>query len=121
MSLCNNMLLLNTSYKIPELHLYNLDTMEIVNQFDGYYQEKFMIKCQIGGPKNSYIACGSEDGRIHIWHKLEDKNGKIIKAHNLTINYISFNPKYPSVMASASDDENIKIWVPEELAKSCAK
>ena len=42
---------------------------EIVNRFEGFFQEKFMLKCAIGGPKDIFVAMGGENGQIHIWHK----------------------------------------------------
>lgn len=35
-----------------------------------------------------------------------------IQAHNKPINDITFNPINPAILATASDDGTVKIWIP---------
>jgi len=53
-------MLLNTSFKYPELHKWDLINFEIVQIFSGHFQEKFMLRCSFGGYLNALISCGSE-------------------------------------------------------------
>lgn len=55
-------LLVNTSFKVPELHLWDLQAEEIVSRYSGHFQEKYLLKCQFGGKNDMFVSCGSEDG-----------------------------------------------------------
>lgn len=59
-------LIVNTSFKYPELHKWDLETFEIVQIYSGHKQEKFMLRCSFGGALNNLLACGSE-GFLHIY------------------------------------------------------
>lgn len=37
-----------------------------------------MLKCSFGGYDNNFVSVGGEDGKIHIWHKYNQKNVWII-------------------------------------------
>lgn len=54
------LLLVNTSFKLPKLHVWNLETMEIIYVFYGHTQEKFILRCAFGGHNDSLVSCGSE-------------------------------------------------------------
>lgn len=53
-------MIINTSFKYPELHKWDLETFEILQIYSGYKQEKFMLRCSFGGNLNNLLACGSE-------------------------------------------------------------
>ena len=87
----NKFLLTNTSYKNPELHLWNLKSLQIVSRFEGHFQEKYLLRCTIGGLDENFIACGSEgllfnylmilDNNIYIWHRNSPKPIEVLKSH----------------------------------------
>lgn len=51
---------LNIDIKNKELHLWDLRTYELAMRYTGHTQEKFLIRCDFGGPNDSFIVCGSE-------------------------------------------------------------
>lgn len=54
------LLLINTSFKLPKLHVWDLEAMEILYAFYGHTQEKFILRCAFGGQNDSLVSCGSE-------------------------------------------------------------
>jgi len=58
------LLLTNTNFNSPELHLWNLDKKTILNKFTGYKQDRFCIRCCFGGTNDVFIITGSEDGNV---------------------------------------------------------
>lgn len=54
-----------------------------------------MMRCCMGWKNELIVACGSEDGRIFLWHKLHNKITKIIKSpktQNSAVNCVAWNP-----------------------------
>ena len=45
---------------LKELHLWDLKSYEMVMRYTGHSQEKFLIRCDFGGPNECFITCGSE-------------------------------------------------------------
>jgi WD40 repeat protein len=72
-------ILLLVSSKTPELHLWSLETLELMNRFVGFKQQNFLLRCCLGGQDDAMISCGSEDGNLFIWHRNYNKPLKILK------------------------------------------
>eukprot|EP01016_Furgasonia_blochmanni_P001966 TRINITY_DN1077_c0_g1_i7.p1 TRINITY_DN1077_c0_g1~~TRINITY_DN1077_c0_g1_i7.p1 ORF type:complete len:683 (+),score=130.07 TRINITY_DN1077_c0_g1_i7:1-2049(+) len=118
MSKDNRFLLVNTSYKNPELHLWCLKSFEMVQRYTGHFQEKYMIRCTFGGRGDRLICCGGEDARIYIWHRNLGKPLQVLTGHTLTVNCVAWNPTNPKIFASGSDDYSIRLWCTEDIKSS---
>ncbi|XP_036326209.1 WD repeat-containing protein 26 homolog [Rhagoletis pomonella] len=95
------------------LHLWDLEDKCLVRRFQGIRQSKFAIHSCFGGVNESFVASGSEDKLVCIWHiRREEPLGKLA-GHTKTVNCVSWNPVYPSLLASASDDATVRIWGPK--------
>ncbi|XP_067646585.1 WD repeat-containing protein 26 homolog [Eurosta solidaginis] len=95
------------------LHLWDLEDKCLVRRFQGIRQSKFAIHSCFGGVNESFVASGSEDKLVVIWHiRREEPLGKLA-GHTKTVNCVSWNPVYPSLLASASDDATVRIWGPK--------
>ena len=70
--------LVNISYTSPEIHLWSLENYELINRFEGYKQSSFMLRCCMGWKDEQLISCGSEDGKLYIWHRFHKKPIKIL-------------------------------------------
>ncbi|KAF9932513.1 hypothetical protein BGZ67_004708 [Mortierella alpina] len=99
-----------------DIHLWNLAEGRIVQKYSGYKQGMFVIRSCFGGWDERFVASGSEDSRIHIWHR---ENGNLIQTlegHQKGVNMVAWNPTNPSMFASSSDDNTIRIWgTPEDV------
>merc|ERR1711991_493661 len=52
------------------LHLYDLNKRQITKIYRGQIQSRFVIRaCFGGGSNNAFVASGSEDSRVFIWHR----------------------------------------------------
>ncbi|WMV47070.1 hypothetical protein MTR67_040455 [Solanum verrucosum] len=55
--------------------------------------------------------------KVYIWNRRGSKPIKILCGHSMTVNCVSWNPKKPQMLASASDDQTIRIWGPDVRSK----
>ncbi|XP_031629372.1 WD repeat-containing protein 26 homolog [Contarinia nasturtii] len=94
------------------LHLWDLEDKCLVRQFQGTTQGTYTIFSCFGGINESFIASGSEDHKVYIWHIKREEPLAKLTGHTRTVNCVSWNPVYPSMLASASDDATVRIWAP---------
>ena len=52
------------------------------------------------------------DNEVVIWHYSKETPIAKLQGHKQTVNCVHWNPKDPSVLASASDDGTVRIWGP---------
>lgn len=94
-----------------EIHLWSIvDVPKLVAKYEGHKRSRFVIRSCFGGFEESFIASGSEDSQVYIWHR---KTGSLIQAlpgHSGAVNCVSWNPANPHMLASGSDDHTIRIW-----------
>ncbi|KAI9755931.1 MAG: hypothetical protein M1835_000779 [Candelina submexicana] len=94
-----------------EIHLVDIKTAETIRRFLGQKQGEFVIRSNFGGGGENFVVSGSEDSRIHIWHK---ENGTLVESldgHSKgCVNAVAWNPKNPGMFASAGDDNKVRIW-----------
>ncbi|CAL9242094.1 unnamed protein product [Arabidopsis halleri] len=96
-----------------EIHLWDLaGKWKQPLKFSGHRQSKYVIRSCFGGLDSSFIASGSEDSQVYIWNLKNVKPLEVLSGHSMTVNCVSWNPKNPRMLASASDDQTIRIWGP---------
>lgn len=95
------------------LHLWDLEDKCLVRRFQGIRQSNFAIHSCFGGVNESFVASGSEDKFVVIWHIKREEPLAKLAGHTKAVTCVSWNPVYPSLLASASDDATVRIWGPK--------
>eukprot|EP00118_Oscarella_pearsei_P002921 m.12198 g.12198 ORF g.12198 m.12198 type:complete len:568 (+) comp23868_c0_seq1:226-1929(+) len=94
------------------LHLWDMKDAMLIKRYQGISQGFYTIHSCFGGVNEDFIASGSEDHKVYIWHKQTETPIMVLSGHTRTVNAVSWNPKNPSMLASAGDDGYVKVWGP---------
>jgi len=95
------------------LHLWSIEDRCLVRQYTGITANHYNIhSCFSGGSENTFLAAGSEDAKVYLYHILRENPIAELVGHTRTVNAVSWNPVYPKVLVSASDDGTLRVWGP---------
>ncbi|CAF1217874.1 unnamed protein product [Rotaria sp. Silwood1] len=101
------------------VHLWDLHDKQLVRKYQGVTQGHYVNHGTFGGPNEEFIASGSEDSKVYLWHRRQERPIMVFSGHSRTVNCVSWHPTSPFVFASASDDATVRIWsTPEHQTKS---
>lgn len=100
------------------VHLWDLEDRVLVRKFQGVTQGYYTIHSCFGGVNQVFVASGSEDNKVYVWHIKRELPISILSGHTRTVNCVSWNPAIPSILASASDDGTVRIWGPAGIFRS---
>lgn len=92
-----------------EAQLIDLETRISVQKFLGHTGGEFLIRSSFGGANESFVASGSEDGNILIWHKTIGAAVERLPGHKPRCNAVSWKPDDPSMLASCGDDGKVRL------------
>ncbi|KAI6660096.1 hypothetical protein LOD99_14437 [Oopsacas minuta] len=93
------------------LHLWDLEDRALVRHYTGISQGYYAIHSCFGGLNCEFLASGSEDGFVYLWHKSNEKPILKLSGHSRTVNSVHWNPIRPDILASSSDDATIRVWM----------
>ncbi|KAK2170458.1 hypothetical protein NP493_1154g00038 [Ridgeia piscesae] len=94
------------------VHLWDVNDRSLVQKFRGVTQGFYTIHSCFGGSSQNFVASGSEDNKVYIWHIKLEKPIAVLEGHTRTVNCVHWNPVYHNLLVSASDDGTARVWGP---------
>ncbi|KAG5321539.1 WDR26 protein, partial [Acromyrmex heyeri] len=98
------------------MHLWDLEDKCLIRRFRGVTQGHFTVHSCFGGVNQDFIASGSEDNKVYVWHIKRELPIAILTGHSRLVSCVSWNPVYHQMMASVSDDFTVRIWGPRSYS-----
>lgn len=68
----------------------------------------------IGCLKNSLLLWGFvfTDHKVYIFNRAKETPVEVLSGHTRTVNSVAWNPAFPQLLVSASDDGTVRLWGP---------
>lgn len=103
------------------LHLWDLEHRTLQRRFRGSKHGEYIVVSCFGGENQDFVATGSEDGQVFVWHRSREEPIRVLPGHTDVVNAVTWNPVDPSMLVSCSDDGTVRVWGPEGCSKDfCA-
>jgi len=97
------------------IYCWDVFEQKIVASFTGHRSGHFVIRPCFGGHDEAFVAAGSEDSKVYIWHRSGGtKPIAVLFGHTGTVNAVAWNPMDPQMLVSVSDDHTVVIWGKDE-------
>ena len=95
-------------HRFFNISLFDVSTMTRLKQSSITFFSCF------GGAGQNFVASGSEDNKVYIYHVKKESPIAVLTGHGRTVNCVAWNPVYPRVLVSTSDDCTVRVWGPAE-------
>jgi len=96
------------------VHLWDINEGSLEQKFKGITQGYYTIYSTFGGINQSFVASGSEDTKVYIYHINRAEPIQELSGHCRTVSCVAWNPVYHQILVSASDDATVRVWAPAE-------
>eukprot|EP00091_Calanus_sinicus_P003524 TRINITY_DN13691_c0_g1_i1.p1 TRINITY_DN13691_c0_g1~~TRINITY_DN13691_c0_g1_i1.p1 ORF type:complete len:177 (+),score=41.18 TRINITY_DN13691_c0_g1_i1:158-688(+) len=74
------------------LHMWDIRARALVRKFNGITEGFYTIHSCFGGLDQSFVASGSEDNKVYVYHVKRDEPIAVLGGHSRTVNCVSWNP-----------------------------
>lgn len=81
-------------------------------------QARFVLRSAFGGRDESFIATGGDDSLVYIWRRSSSALVACLNNHSGSVNAVAWHPNDPAVLATASDDQSVCLWISPNAQKS---
>merc|ERR1712048_412287 len=92
------------------INLWDVESRTQLRRFRGLTQGFYMIHSCFGGVNDDFIASGSEDHRVYLWHHQRETPLAVLEGHTRPVNCVHWNPIRKDMLVSCSDDGTVRIW-----------
>jgi WD40 repeat protein len=92
------------------IHMWDVEDKCLVRKFVGVAQGQYTLYSCFGGIDHNFIASGSEDHRVYMYHVKREAPILVLSGHSRTVNCVSWNPQYPKVLVSEKS-QNVRHWL----------
>lgn len=86
----------------------------VAQTYTGHNQGRFVVRACFAGPQEQFVASGSEDSQVYIWHRHLGTLVQVLAGHSSTVNAVMYLHgalgDASSYLLSASDDHTIRVW-----------
>jgi len=75
-------------------HLWDIRERCLIRKFVCEGQDGFPLNSCFGGCHQNFIASGSEDSMVYIFHKSKETPISVLSGHTRTVNSVAWNPVF---------------------------
>lgn len=101
--------LLLVDTKLHGLRLWDINTKTLLRAYTEASHQDLVVHSTFGGNHQNYIATGSND-EVRIWNYKSDRLIASLTGHTGKVNAVVWNPVYPHMLVSCSDDNTVRVW-----------
>jgi len=94
------------------VHLWHLRSGSLVRRYRGATQGTCTLWSCFGGHNQDFVASGSEDHLVYVWHRSSETPLATLAGHSRSVSAAAWNPQHPHMLVSASDDNTLRVWGP---------
>jgi WD40 repeat protein len=76
--------------------------------------EQLRIRPALGGKNGAFVATGTSQGKVRLWHWPSETHLRDVKGHTGPVNCVTWSPTDPQLIVTASDDGTVRVWGPAE-------
>lgn len=105
--------------KEPEVHVWNINDLQITQTLRGFKQERYVIRGCLGGHDQMLVLCGSEDHLVYIWERRTGNLIEQLRGHEGTVNTVACSEADENLFASGSDDKTVIVCMSRFLCCRC--